>query len=872
MPAVLIFFPHGDIDNRVRYARGVLANLNIPQAQIGGTTIHKYSRKFWVKKTQRQYHCPDEEFHNCRDIITKLIKAANPRVVIINDIVVYNNLFDIYYKSKSLETVRGSTFTHPEFPNITFTVHDDYAKCYRKAFNETDNPEISAFVSIQDFKKAVRIYNGNTRSQDNFESNYQLVDTIDKLHELEAHCSDAKLLSTDCETSLLNITCVGISILDANNQVYSYTVPILRGDTNKRNFWQSLDDELTVWRVLKRILELPNLPKAMQNGVYDLHYFFRYNIFPKNFILDTQLLMHSFSAEMKKSLAFISSLMCDNYYYWKDEISGTSADKDAPIKQRLPVSTAGTLQYYMYCGKDCYFTLYSAIYFLPMLKETPWIRDNYVRTLKLQHGPCLEMSLRGFRTNAKRLQRITRRLALRASMAKQKLSIAVDDPSFNPNSPKQATHLFFDLLKTPMIRKKRSVNEKYLRRLTIRDPIAYAMFRMFRDFKEPSKLATDLKSLKLYKGRMMYAINAAGTWTGRAASKSHHWWVGKNIQNFNKNIRKFCIADEGYFILSIDYSQSDGYFVAYESQDLNYITVMSKNMNEGYDTHAYHVQLLLKTPYDEVIEGKKNKVPKIVHPIKGQRNIIKRVVHGCNYVMGPDTMLTTVGNESIVAAAVSVGYKKAHAWTDEELKYFVKQIQGGYFSHYKGVVQWQKNEAKATVERGNVIQAYGGRTHMVFGNPTKDKSGRLVRKIAAFKGQGGTAGNINRSLLKIFYNTDLRPQGVQLLNQIHDEINFQIPYSKLHLVNNILSIMEERVTINGREFFVPCEAELGLTWQIYCDFDRNITDQNHYFDMLNKKERKYNEELFGKTKTETKLKGRKNSISAMLLDQLYNGQ
>ena len=867
MSGLLIFFPHGDIDNRVRYCRGILNKLQIPPQEIKGVSIHRYSKLFHQKLTQRSYGCPDDQFWPCRDMIRKLIRATNPSVVIINDLVVYNNLFSHIYKSKSLETVRGSVFDHEDFPNVKFIIHDDYSKCYRRAYSDTDNPEIEAHVSLQDFKKTYRYYHNSPKAMDSFQSRYKLITTLDELHEFHNHISSAKLIATDVETSRLDITCVGFSFLHSDNTVWNYTVPILRGDTRFRNFWRTLDAEMRVWKIIKSILE-SGIPIVMHNGIYDLHYFIRYNVYPKNFILDTQLLMHSFSAEMKKSLAFTASLMCDNYYYWKDEISGTSADKDSPIKQRLPVSEIGTMNYYRYCARDCYYTLYSAIYLLPMLEQTPWIMDNYIRTLKLQHGPCFEMSLRGMRVNKKRKDRIERQLFLKSQLYLQKLKTAVADPDFNPNSPKQSSELFFDILKVPMVRKKRSTGEKYLKRVTIRNPIHFAMFRLFRDYKEPAKLASDIGGIKLFKDRLLYKINAAGTWTGRAASAEHHWWCGTNIQNKNKSLRPAFIADEGYVICSIDYSQSDGYFVAFESQDLNYIRVMSKNMNEGYDTHAFHVELILKTPYDEVIKGKKNKDPKIVHPITGQRSIIKRVVHGCNYIMGPDTMLTTVGNEALIAAANSQGLMKACFWPDEKLKSFTKQMQYIYFGYYKGVTKWQTEEANATIERGNIIQAYGGRTHLLFGNPLRDKSGRLLRKIAAFKGQGGTAGNINRSLLEIFYNSDLPAQGVQFLNQIHDEINFQVPINKLHLINNILTIMEKKITINSRTFFVPCEAEIGLSWQIYVAWDKSKTNYSDYKAEIELKERKYDEKLFGKNhKTPSK---KMNPFSEMLLDSLHD--
>jgi len=58
----------------------------------------------------------------------------------------------------------------------------------------------------------------------------------------------------------------------------------------------------------------------------------------------------------------------------------------------------------------------------------------------------------------------------------------------------------------------------------------------------------------------------------------------------------------------------------------------------------------------------------------------------------------------------------------------------------------------------------------------------------------------------------LERAGVRLLFQVHDSIIGQVPADKIELVRLVQIAMANRVTINGRTFEVPTEAEVGLGW------------------------------------------------------------
>lgn len=79
--------------------------------------------------------------------------------------------------------------------------------------------------------------------------------------------------------------------------------------------WETLEDELEAWKWTKYLLDLP-CPKIFQNGLYDLQYFLRLGIKPRNCLHDTMLLHHALYPELLKGLGFLGSYLT-NESSWK---------------------------------------------------------------------------------------------------------------------------------------------------------------------------------------------------------------------------------------------------------------------------------------------------------------------------------------------------------------------------------------------------------------------------------------------------------------------------------------------------------------------------------------------------------------------------
>lgn len=89
---------------------------------------------------------------------------------------------------------------------------------------------------------------------------------------------------------------------------YQYIFP--HRDGERRTSYFSHNEEIVFWRLCFRLLE-SDIPKCFQNGMYDLQYWLRMGVRPKNVLEDTMLLHHSLFPEMQKSLGFLGSIYTD---------------------------------------------------------------------------------------------------------------------------------------------------------------------------------------------------------------------------------------------------------------------------------------------------------------------------------------------------------------------------------------------------------------------------------------------------------------------------------------------------------------------------------------------------------------------------------
>ena len=136
--------------------------------------------------------------------------------------------------------------------------------------------------------------------------------TLDDLHEFgRLYMQGSPICATDVETKRGQITCVSFS----PRNDYSLTVPFWIEGENP-NYWGTVKDEAAALQWCARWIEDSSIQKVLQNGLYDIQYFIRYGMRPRNFTADTMLAHHSLYSEMRKGLGFLGSVYT-NTQNWK---------------------------------------------------------------------------------------------------------------------------------------------------------------------------------------------------------------------------------------------------------------------------------------------------------------------------------------------------------------------------------------------------------------------------------------------------------------------------------------------------------------------------------------------------------------------------
>lgn len=702
----------------------------------------------------------------------------------------------------SLDKTRGSRY---DYNGYTFFVIDSLQKIF------TTNE--GRWILNQDLKKVGRLVSGKPRKFPKF--TYEVARTTNDLQRFVAELPQARFIACDIETSgkPSMISCIAYTGFFSDGRWHSYVIPLINPSRPHNAHWATEEEEVQAWSAIRAINALSQSRFIFHNGQYDGSYLVRYCVPTTNYLWDTEHMWHSLFCELPKSLKFVTSFASDYYRYWKDEIGGGEEDdKGAKSKSTIPTTAAGIERYWRYNALDTYNTMCCFCYCVALMKETSWSIKNYSTEFALQMF-YLGVGYRGFKVLRPRINHIIKEKFDEAHRELRRLRYWISQPDFNIGSSPQKQDLFYSVLgaKPPKIHGKesKSTDKVALAQIQYQHPLFKRFVDQLHKITIPNKLVTDFGNVELDNGRMLYSINAAGTNTSRASSSASAFWIGRNMQNISPIIRETMVADDGYILFDIDYSQSDNYFVAYESEDQKCIEVVC----DPRDTHCIHTAHFFKMSYEDAYNDPHKKAK------DSPRSCTKKIVHGCNYEMQERTMFLNIcaelGKEALFKAAELLGYKDAWTLSDQALVKICKELQESYFELYPYLKTWDERLVKECYANGGTLTTAFGFTRKFFGNYVADKA--IHRTMASLKGQGGTGGNINRALYQFYYGRgdgkpSLHNRGARLLVQVHDSLVGEVPVNQMSLLDELIDIMEQPITIKGRDMHVPVEADVGFTW------------------------------------------------------------
>lgn len=348
---------------------------------------------------------------------------------------------------------------------------------------------------------------------------------------------------------------------------------------------------------------------------------------------------------------------------------------------------------------------------------------------------------------------------------------------FNPASPAQLSHLFFEELGLPTkgIKKGKtaySTAASELEKLEGTHPI----IQLIGHHREVSKLLSTyidtLPHLIGKDGRVHTTFNQAITSTGRLSSSD------PNLQNIpvrtemGRKIRRAFIAAPGTKLLSCDYSQIELRIAAALAKDEKMLSVFES----GKDVHAATAAEIWNIPLDAVT--------------KEQRRAAKAINFGILFGQGPQGLSKS--------AEISYG----------EAKDFIEK----YFETFKGIKKYLEETKDLARKNGYVETLFGRRRpipDIVSGIPAiRAGAERMAINMPI---QGTEADLIKLAMIKIAKELSGISRESRMLLQVHDELVFEVPEKDVKIVaeyaqNTMASIRE----IGCK---VVVDAKAGDNWE-----------------------------------------------------------
>lgn len=457
-----------------------------------------------------------------------------------------------------------------------------------------------------------------------------------------------------------------------------------------------------------------------------------------------------------------------------------SAEEDGGENNSRPSSesTKAGSQYDTIENRLCQYLLNPEVAFNPE-REPNWMALkadadlwNLYNDVELPLVPVLrEMEAAGVRFDVDKLKEAEQRLTAELNELEQRIYALSGEP-FNINSPRQVGELLFEKLKIDEKAKKSrtgqySTSEEVLMALKERHEIVGLIL----EYRELKKLiSTYIAALPEYiaaDGKIHTTYNQTVTATGRLSSSN------PNLQNLpirserGKLIREAVIPDEGCLFLSADYSQIELRLLAHFSQDEHLLQAF----RSGQDIHAATAARIFKLPIEQIT--------------KDQRRKAKTANFGIIYGI------------SAFGLAQQLDCPRAEA----------RQLIDDYFAAFPGVIKFIERQKEKARVRGYAETLFGRKRYLpdILSNNATVRS--FAERNAVNAPIQGTAADIIK-IAMIAIHRRLQEEGLkaQMIMQVHDELNFNVPESEVERVREIVvSEMESVVHLS-----VPLIADCGV--------------------------------------------------------------
>jgi len=406
------------------------------------------------------------------------------------------------------------------------------------------------------------------------------------------------------------------------------------------------------------------------------------------------------------------------------------------------------------------------------LKADPMLWNLYQEVELPLVAVLREMEQAGVRIDVQILNQAEQELSKELLQIEQDI-YTLANGEFNINSPAQVGEVLFEQLRLDD-KAKRGKNGKYSTSeeilIAIRDkhPIVAKILEQ----RELKKLITTYVStlpnyINAQTGKIHTTYNQTVTATGRLSSSN------PNLQNLpirserGQLIRRAVIADEGCQLLSADYSQIELRLMAHMSGDQHLVEAFL----QGQDIHAATAAKIFHKPIEQVTKEERRRAK--------------------------------TANFGIIYGISAFGLSQQLDCSRTEAKALID----GYFEAFPQVIAYIEKQKETAREKGYVETLFGRRRYL----PDINSHNSVVRSFAERNAvnapiQGTAADIIKIAMVNIA--RELKKEGLkaQMIMQVHDELNFNVPNDEVDKVCQIVVNQMQNVV----HLSVPLLAEYGV--------------------------------------------------------------
>lgn len=593
-------------------------------------------------------------------------------------------------------------------------------------------------------------------ARDEREFKYKLINNETDFNTFLKTLSQQKIFSLDTETSSLDpfsATLLGISFSFKEGESYYLNI------SNKNTHWL---------KELAPILEDKNIKKCSHNIKFVLRILNSQGIRVNGVYFDTMIASYLLNPENRQHS--LNAIIFTEFSFEKISHKDLLGEKFTTLDfANVPLKKITTYS----CEKaDFTFRLISILE-KKLKKEKLW---NLFQNIEVPLIPVLaKMEDEGILLDKKLLSEMSKEL--KAEVIKLEKDIhQLAGEKFNIQSTKQLKEILYKKLKiaTKGIKKTKtglSTSADQLKKLKKAHPI----IPLLQNYRELTKLLNTyieaLPNLVNKKTKRLHtSFNQAVATTGRLSS------ADPNLQNIpaktalGKKIRKAFIAEKGYILASLDYSQIELRLVAHMSSDKRMLQAFVDNE----DIHKITAAAINEVKLNEVNSK--------------MRSEAKAINFGVIYGQGPHGLSQSAG----------IHYQKAQ-------EFIIK-----YFTTYSGIKKYITTNLEFAQKHGYVETLLGRRRNL----PEINSNIIIIQKSAERMAinmpfQGTAADMIKLAMIKVAKLIEDKDD-IKMILQVHDELIFEIKEKSIKkYINQIKAIMENIIKLK-----VPiiADTKIGLNW------------------------------------------------------------